>query len=236
MLAVGALFTLGFWEWSNFVAKNIIFKLIFLFFGALLLLVLSLVKVDVNEYIMSGSLVWVLLTILLLLNSQKIHNWFGIVNAVIGFGVFSIAFVSMSFLRSEFGPSMLMYLLVLVWTVDIGAYFAGKNFGKHKLIPVISPNKTVEGLVGGLSFSVVCAIFGAYFLGFHGSKVILFCLVTIATAIFSVVGDLFESLLKRQAGIKDSGSIFPGHGGVLDRVDSLLSALPVFVFCLGIIN
>ena len=101
-----------------------------------------------------------------------------------------------------------------MWAADSGAYFAGSKFGRRKLAPAISPGKTWEGVIGGMVTAMVLAALA---------------LLTALTAAISVVGDLFESLMKRHAGLKDSGTIFPGHGGVMDRIDSLLAALPVFV-------
>jgi len=127
------------------------------------------------------------------------------------------------------GHLWLLTALVIVWAADSGAYFAGRRFGRHKLAPRISPNKTVEGLVGGLVAGlVVAAVFG-WIAGARAPQLPALLLVTSVTVLASVLGDLFESLLKRQAGAKDSGNVIPGHGGVLDRIDGVLAALPVFV-------
>ncbi|QIL20268.1 phosphatidate cytidylyltransferase [Thermomonas sp. HDW16] len=130
------------------------------------------------------------------------------------------------------GHKWLLLALFLVWAADTGAYFAGRHFGgrffKRKLAPRISPNKTIEGLLGGLVLAMVVAIVGAEMIGVRAGQLPGIALVALATAMFSVVGDLFESLLKRHVGAKDSGDLIPGHGGVLDRVDSVLAALPVF--------
>ncbi len=126
------------------------------------------------------------------------------------------------------GPGWLLLALAVVWATDTGAYFAGRKFGKHKLAPTISPNKTVEGLVGGAVAGVLVAVSAATFLGTPVDRLGGVALVALATVLFSVVGDLFESLLKRHVGAKDSGTLIPGHGGLLDRLDSVLAALPVF--------
>jgi phosphatidate cytidylyltransferase len=130
------------------------------------------------------------------------------------------------------GHRWLLLALVLVWAADSGAYFAGRYFGgklfKRKLAPRISPNKTIEGLLGGLLLSLAVAMVGAMLIGARVDQLPAIGLVALATVLFSVVGDLFESLLKRHVGAKDSGDLIPGHGGVLDRVDSVLAALPVF--------
>ena len=130
------------------------------------------------------------------------------------------------------GHQWLLLALFLVWAADSGAYFAGRHLGgklfKRKLAPRISPNKTIEGLLGGLLLALVVAIVGALLIGAAPAQLPAITAVALATVLFSVVGDLFESLLKRHVAVKDSGDLIPGHGGVLDRVDSVLAALPVF--------
>ena len=131
------------------------------------------------------------------------------------------------------GHRWLLLALFLVWSADTGAYFAGrafggKLFGGRKLAPRISPNKTIEGLLGGLLLALVVALVGAPLAGASADQLPAIALVALASVGFSVVGDLFESLLKRHVDVKDSGDLIPGHGGVLDRVDSVLAALPVF--------
>ena len=126
------------------------------------------------------------------------------------------------------GHRWLLVALALVWAADSGAYFAGRRYGKRKLAPRISPNKTVEGAVGGLLAALVVALVLAPFAGASLGQLPLVAVVTLFAAAFSVVGDLFESLLKRHVGAKDSGDLIPGHGGILDRIDGVLAALPVF--------
>jgi phosphatidate cytidylyltransferase len=126
------------------------------------------------------------------------------------------------------GHYWLLLALAIVWAADSGAYFAGRKFGKHKLSPRVSPNKTIEGLIGGVIAGMLVAMVAAPFIGAKFSDLPAVALVAAWTILFSVVGDLFESLLKRHVGAKDSGHVIPGHGGVLDRIDSVLAALPVF--------
>jgi phosphatidate cytidylyltransferase len=126
------------------------------------------------------------------------------------------------------GHYWLLLALAIVWAADSGAYFAGRKFGKHKLSPRVSPNKTIEGLIGGVIAGMLVAMIAAPFIGAKLSDLPAVALVAAWTILFSVVGDLFESLLKRHVGAKDSGHVIPGHGGVLDRIDSVLAALPVF--------
>ena len=122
----------------------------------------------------------------------------------------------------------LLVALALVWAADSGAYFAGRMFGRRKLAVSISPNKTVEGAAGGLLAGVVVALCFGLLAGAGAAQLPAVALVAAVAVAASIVGDLIESLLKRQAGVKDSGHLIPGHGGVLDRVDGVLAALPVF--------
>jgi phosphatidate cytidylyltransferase len=126
------------------------------------------------------------------------------------------------------GNRWLLLALCIVWAADSGAYFAGRRFGRNKLSPRISPNKTVEGLIGGVVAGMLLALVAAPFAGASAKQLPYIAIVALWTILFSVVGDLFESLLKRHVGVKDSGQLIPGHGGVLDRIDSVLAALPVF--------
>lgn len=131
------------------------------------------------------------------------------------------------------GHRWLLLALFLVWSADTGAYFTGRKFGGkwfggRKLAPRISPNKSIEGLLGGLLLALVIAMIGAPLAGATVDQLPAVALVALASVSFSVVGDLFESLLKRHVNVKDSGNLIPGHGGILDRVDSVLAALPVF--------
>lgn len=130
---------------------------------------------------------------------------------------------------SSDGPMLTLGLFIMVWLADSGAYFAGRQWGRNKLAPVISPGKTREGVYGGLLASLLFAGIAAAFYS-HSLRWTLACLmVSLVAILFSVAGDLLESLMKRQSGIKDSGHIIPGHGGILDRVDSLVAAAPLFL-------
>lgn len=130
--------------------------------------------------------------------------------------------------ESPMGHRWLFVAVALVWAADTGAYFAGRQFGKRKLSPRISPNKTVEGLLGGLLAGVVVAVALAPLAGASIAQLPAVALVAFVAVGFSVIGDLFESLLKRHVGAKDSGNLIPGHGGILDRIDGVIAALPVF--------
>jgi len=128
------------------------------------------------------------------------------------------------------GVLYVFYLLLIIWAADIGAYFAGRAFGRLKLAPQVSPNKTWEGLLGGLAGGLLLALAGARVLEL---PLLAAGALGLAVVIASVVGDLTESMFKRHAGLKDSGTLLPGHGGVLDRIDSLTAGVPFFVLGLG---
>lgn len=127
-------------------------------------------------------------------------------------------------------PGLLIFLLVLVSMADVFAYLAGRRYGKNKLAPSLSPGKTREGLWGALLGSLPLVLAGMYVLGLDRAVWVYFLCLSLVCVLLSVIGDLYESLLKRRAGAKDSGTILPGHGGVLDRIDSLTAAAPCFMF------
>lgn len=118
--------------------------------------------------------------------------------------------------------------LFIVWAADTGAYFSGRTFGKRKLAPQISPGKTWAGVYGALAAGVLVMLVGAWLLGINDARLVPLVLLALLTVAASIVGDLLESLMKRHAKVKDSGTLFPGHGGFLDRLDSVFAALPVF--------
>ncbi|MDD5037486.1 MAG: phosphatidate cytidylyltransferase [Methylococcaceae bacterium] len=159
------------------------------------------------------------------------------VKLAIGFFVLVTSWILMVWTQHNMGGLQTLYLFLLIWLADVAAYFTGKQWGVNKLAPEISPGKTVEGLYGallaGVLFAVVTAI-ALYvasvgtFTHFEAFAAIDFIVLSAVTVLISVVGDLFESLVKRIRGVKDSGIILPGHGGLLDRVDSLIAAVSVF--------
>ncbi len=131
------------------------------------------------------------------------------------------------------GAQWVLFALILVWVADIGAYFFGRRFGRLRLAPEVSPGKTWEGVLGGIAASAIVALLGSVW--FH-VPVVTFLPLCLAAVAFSIVGDLTESLLKRFAGVKDSGTLFPGHGGVMDRIDSVTGAVPVLFFGLALLG
>ncbi len=173
------------------------------------------------------------------LSLQKIRPFY----VVLGLILLSATWFALVFLR-ELGVIFLLTSIALVWVADIGAYFVGKAFGKRKLALQISPGKSVEGAIGGLTLSYGYALLCVIYLPFESSLfgawairfgwVPMFLMVTVLVA-FSIFGDLFESQLKRLAGVKDSSHLLPGHGGVLDRVDALIPTMPIAALLAGFV-
>jgi phosphatidate cytidylyltransferase len=143
---------------------------------------------------------------------------------VAGMLVLVPAWAALDFLYLK-SPKLLLFALLIVWVADIGAYFVGKGFGQVKLAPKISPGKSWEGVLGGLTAVTLLAAGGSRVFDTDISVLVPFC---VAVSMLSVVGDLTVSMFKRNAALKDSGSLFPGHGGVLDRIDSVTAAAPLF--------
>lgn len=214
------------WEWSGFLALNGTAARLG-YVGAIAALLAAVTWVILRD----GSVVFILKVGLAWWFTALIWVFFyptPIARPVIwicGALVMIPAYIALISLYS-FQPGVLLFVLIIVWAADIGAYFTGKRFGRVKLAPSISPGKTWEGVIGGL-FAVVCVLVLArlYWLDIDIALVVPFCL---AVATLSIVGDLTVSMFKRNAGVKDSGKVFPGHGGVLDRIDSVAAAAPLF--------
>jgi phosphatidate cytidylyltransferase len=143
--------------------------------------------------------------------------------------IFVPMFLALAALQKN-NSELVLLLLALIWSADSGAYFAGKAFGSNKLCPRVSPGKTVEGLIGGTVASVAAMLvyLELYIEPISAEQYLVYVALSVVISIASVVGDLFESLHKRLANAKDSGSLLPGHGGLFDRIDSLTSAAPIF--------
>ncbi|MBQ0725212.1 MAG: phosphatidate cytidylyltransferase [Cycloclasticus sp.] len=186
----------------------------------------------VYPLIHANAFIWLLIVMLIILQAKQLLDISISRFITIMFGLFivSLMFVSLLQIRLHFeqGPALLMYLLLLIWTADSGAYFVGRAFGRRKLSVFISPGKSIEGVLGGLICCLFLAVLASYYFSLSNAR-LAFVGVSLFVAFVSVYGDLFESLMKRRAKVKDSGNILPGHGGALDRLDSLIAAGPVFL-------
>ncbi|MQW91568.1 CDP-archaeol synthase [Acinetobacter wanghuae] len=193
-----------------------------------LIAALALYYDDVTLLLWFASILTWLLSIFWVKTYPEYDGWYNSSLNVIGLILISAA-VTAIYSVWQSSPWWLMYLFLLVWGADSGAYFVGRKFGRKKLAPNVSPNKSLEGLYGGAVTSMLIVITVALlYLDMSFAEHILFLILSVVTVFSSVLGDLFESMIKRRAGIKDSGRILPGHGGVLDRIDSLLAAAPIF--------
>ena len=164
-------------------------------------------------------------------NHRSVRGMFGWLTLVPTWLAFMVIRTNDYQVDTYHGAQLLMFLFLMVWSADVGAYFVGKALGKNKLMPNVSPGKTFEGFLGGVVFACVLVTITAFQLAWDKDQIITALLVTILITTVSVLGDLNESMFKRQAGVKDSGSILPGHGGILDRIDSLTATAPIYALC-----
>ena len=230
LLAV--LVLMGGWEWSNLAGlRTSVGRVLYL---AMLALALWLAwwwhgQPAAWGILLLGVLGWLLA--LAWISRPDFARDHDALKGVAGFWVLVPAWLGLVLLHGHpgMGPTLVLFLMVLIWVADSGAYFAGRRWGRHKLAPRVSPGKTWEGVYGALAACALVALAVAAWLGGTPRQLVSFLLICLVTILFSIAGDLLESLMKRQRGIKDSGRLLPGHGGVLDRVDSLTAAAPVFV-------
>jgi phosphatidate cytidylyltransferase len=233
---VTALVLLGAWEWAGFIQPSRVARVGFvLLVGACLYGGWRhLLHTPWMWHVMLVATGWWLVALLwVMLAPGRVNRGLA---AVAGLLALVPCWLALVYFAAVMRPAAVwvLFTLALVWAADTGAYFAGRFFGKVPLAPRVSPKKTWEGVLGGLLVSALVA--GAGSLWLAGALFWPFILLCVAVAAISVVGDLTESMLKRAAGLKDSGSLFPGHGGVLDRIDSVTAAAPVLLFgmfCLG---
>lgn len=248
---IGAFFLVavlaGAWEWSRLLTPEATRAawLYAIFCLAIIFVLLALQNVAWQfSLLLLAVIFWFFIAPFMLakgmnLSLQKLRPFY----VVLGLILLPATWFAIVFLR-ELGLVFLLSTMALVWVADIGAYFVGKAFGKRKLAAQISPGKSVEGAVGGLllcyAYALACVfflpfestIFGAWAIRFGWIPMLL--MVTLLVA-FSIFGDLFESQLKRLAGVKDSSQLLPGHGGVLDRVDALIPTMPIAALLAGLV-
>ncbi|MEO1244462.1 MAG: phosphatidate cytidylyltransferase [Pseudomonadota bacterium] len=225
---IGLLVLGGAWEWSVFLGSSkASVRVFFVLLVAALVLLSGLLLPQVAEIILLASLVWWLLALIWAFRFPTpvpvALRWLG------GLFVLLPVFVALALLYSA-DPVTLLFALIVVWAADVGAYFTGKRFGRVKLAAQISPGKTWEGVLGGLIVVSLVAIAFAAYRDLSYAVLVPFCM---AAAALSIVGDLTVSMFKRSAGVKDSGTLFPGHGGILDRIDSVSAAAPLFALGLA---
>ena len=236
VIALTALLLAGAWEWSAFLRLSAPApRLTYVAFVALLLPLAWRVAAGHGgrDLILLAAVLWWLTAFMwIAFAPRRVTPWAAGVAGVLALVPSWLALVCLRLAPPPHGQWVL-FTLVLVWVADIGAFFAGRRFGRLRLAPVVSPGKTWEGVFGGMVLSTLVAVGGS--LWFHVSLAV-FLPLCLATVAFSVVGDLTESLLKRFAGLKDSGTLFPGHGGVMDRIDSLTGAAPVLLLGLTLLG
>lgn len=215
------------WEWASFVGARLAPRVAFVaVLAALCALWWQLTHTGngLRAVLWGAFAYWSLVTLWLLVSRRVSRPLI----AVSGLLAVSFAWVALARMRVDWdeGHLAVMYVLLIVWLADSGAYFAGRRWGGAKLAPKVSPGKTWAGFWGGLA---VCAILAVAVSTWRGLPWLPLLAVTLVVGLYSVVGDLNESLAKRYAGVKDSGHLIPGHGGVLDRFDSLLAAAPILM-------
>lgn len=252
-LAIAGVVGIGAYEWANMSGicerpKKVVFMLVAI---AICLGLSAYVDVDMIWYqgklhplyhaILGIAAIWWMVSLAMVIaypkysafwrNSRSIRSLFGLLTLIPTWVAIVALRTSLHDIDHLYGASLIFYVLGIVWAADIGAFFVGVKFGRHKLRPNVSPGKSLEGLVGGIAASFAIIAFAALHYQVEPSRIWLHLLIGGITVGVSALGDLNESMLKRCAGIKDSGKILPGHGGVLDRIDSLTAAFPVFAFC-----
>ena len=219
------------YEWAKLAGASIVVQLVStLAVSAIPWLVLNYASDYSRFYIYAAVAWWIGVCIYLFtLTPKPAGSRLSVKKLLAGVLVIPAAVLAMHAIHTQHeGPEWLLYSLMLVWIADSGAYFSGKRYGRNKLAPAISPGKTLEGLYGAIVTVAVYTLAAAFYFSLDITSTVLLLLLALLLTLVSVAGDLFESVLKREHGVKDSGNILPGHGGVLDRIDSVLAAMPVF--------
>ncbi len=234
---------MGAWEWSRLADIRSIFGRSLYCFAFLIICALVYISLDDSILlVLTISVLFWLLAFFLICTYPRYNNYWKKLSilSLMGFLVLIPCWIVMLHLRTQddFAFNFLS-LIVLVAAADVGAYFSGRKFGKNKLAVLVSPNKTWEGVLGGLAASFLIAIIIFVLKSFLQDEPIsgfLLVILPLLVSSFSVVGDLFESMLKRVKGLKDSGNILPGHGGILDRIDGIVSTAPIYMLLLIYLN
>lgn len=235
VVVIAALVVLGAWEWAQFMGLSGGPRLAAGAVGGATVIGTGwgLVQLDwVGGAMETAVIAWAASPMLMATYPRILPR---VLRAAIGLLVLTTTWLALVGIHAagERGPELLLFLLLMVWAADVGAYVAGHAFGRHKLAPQVSPGKTVEGALGG---GLTTAAVGAAGIVWFGMPALAGALTVAAVFFASVLGDLLESYLKRLSGIKDSGTLLPGHGGVLDRIDSLTAAAPVFLLALVLLG
>lgn len=234
-IATALVIALGAWEWAELAALSFIQKLIYVVALISGCYAISVAGPGLQMLVLYlALLVWGVMLLWVIGYPASGRYWGGsLQRALLGMAILIPAWLSLTLLKLENtnGASILLIMLI-IWGADVGAYFSGRAWGNRKLAPKVSPGKTWAGVYGGVALAlVVCWLFSSMIgfmqLGQLGHW-LLFSLVAIVTATVSILGDLTVSMVKRRRGVKDSGSLLPGHGGVMDRIDSVVAGLPVF--------
>lgn len=231
MISLLIVIGIGGWEWAKMAGHER--------FQAQLLFILSLVTLAVIVYsyssvffpvVMTVALGWWIIAFILMARYQQKTGFYQKNEWIFTVAAHIVLVSAWWFLTQlhAFSPLWILYLLLLIVIADTAAYFSGKQFGIRKLAPELSPGKTIEGVMGAVAGVLVWSVVAIVYFHIPTRYWLYFVLLSILTALVSVGGDLFISMMKRESGLKDSGSILPGHGGLLDRIDSLLAALPLF--------
>jgi phosphatidate cytidylyltransferase len=216
----------GAWEWTNFMQLKTTWTR-FAYLACIVLMLYAALHIPLLTLLI-GAVWWVLATVSLVLYHFGIRVIRGPSRGVIGVLVLVPCWLAINLIRKD-NVNPLLFFFILIWLADSIAYFVGRKWGKTKFAPNISPQKSVQGAVAALVSAIGITLLACWYFHFPTNTWFWACILAMVTVAFSIVGDLFESMLKREAGLKDSGKLLPGHGGILDRMDSLTAAAPIFV-------
>ncbi len=236
-----AIFTLAAWEWADLSGFSSVYRIVYalLFIG--FCIAPYQLALSIWEYALWFAMaVWLCALIWVIRFPASIQWWGGrLQRAILGLAILIPAWLAMVYLKqAREGGMLVLMLLLIIWGADIGAYFSGRAWGKVKLAPLVSPGKTWAGALGGLASATLICWCVASFSGLMNPGLLWhwggFGLLALITAAVSILGDLTVSMVKRHRGVKDSGNLLPGHGGLLDRIDSLVAGLPLY--CLLVVK